>query len=92
VDIQDPTYVVGERAAKWSPSEKFWEIASSLIYRGEKEQYLSETDLEGSAEEWWEKGIPLVLVSITTNETAERRRIEEVVAAIIGPSSWGIAA
>ena len=34
VDIQDPTYVVGERAAKWSPSEKFWEIASSLIYRG----------------------------------------------------------
>ena len=24
VDVQDPTYVIGERAAKWSPSEKFW--------------------------------------------------------------------
>ena len=30
VEVQDPTYVIGERAAKWSPSEKFWEVASSL--------------------------------------------------------------
>ena len=27
-DIQDPTYVIGERAAKWSPSERFWSVAS----------------------------------------------------------------
>ena len=30
VDVQDPTYVIGERAAKWSPSGRFWELASSL--------------------------------------------------------------
>ena len=30
VDMQDPTYVIGERAAKWSPSEKFWAVASSF--------------------------------------------------------------
>ena len=35
VDVQDPTYVIGERAAKWSPSEKFWSLASSLDTGGE---------------------------------------------------------
>ncbi len=30
VEVQDPTYVIGERAAKWSPSAKFWSLASSI--------------------------------------------------------------
>ena len=35
VEVGDPTYVIGERAAKWSPSERFWELASSLDKEGE---------------------------------------------------------
>ena len=42
VDVQDATYVIGERVAKWSPSGKFWELASSLDHKeGEEEQYLT---------------------------------------------------
>ena len=51
-DVQDPTYVIGERAAKWSPSEKFWSVALSLDRKeGEEEQYLAET----SPHECWER-------------------------------------
>ena len=32
IDIQDPTYIIGERAAKWSPSEEFWAVATSLYF------------------------------------------------------------
>ncbi len=92
VDIQDPTYIVGERAAKWSPSEKFWAIAASLYKGGEEEQYSTETTIEGDWQSWWEKGIPLVFAGITTKEITERRRIEEMVEAIICPNGWKMAA
>jgi hypothetical protein len=55
-DMQDPTYVIGERAANWSPSGRFWKIATSLDHKEEEEQYLAET----SPQECWERGIPLV--------------------------------
>ena len=54
VEVQDPTYVIGERAAKWSPSERFWELASSLDKEGEEEQYLSETCSVIDPQECWE--------------------------------------
>ena len=64
-DIQDPTYVIGERAAKWSPSAKFWSLALSLDHKeGEEEQYLAETSPAISPRECWERGIPLVLVGV----------------------------
>ena len=56
VDIQDPTYVIGERAAKWSPSEKFWSLASSIDKEGEEEQYFTETALEGDCSRLVGKG------------------------------------
>ena len=92
IDIQDPTYIIGERAAKWSPSEKFWAIASSLDIGGEERQYSTETRFEGDWQIWWEKGIPLVLAGITTKEFAERRRIEDLVEAIIGSGNAKMAA
>jgi hypothetical protein len=93
VDIQDATYIIGERAAVWSPSEKFWAVAASLDDKeGEEEQYLTETTIEGDWQTWWEKGIPLVFGGITTKEMAERRRIEELVEAIIGSGNSKMAA
>ena len=87
-DMQDPTYVIGERAAKWSPSERFWSIADSLDDNKERErQDFRETSFAISPLECWERGIPLVLVGITTKQTAERRRMDELVEAIIG-SGW----
>jgi hypothetical protein len=93
VDIQDATYVIGERAAKWSPSEKFWSVAASIDSNKEEgEQYFTETGLVGNVQDWWEKGIPLLLIGISTKETAERRRMEELIEAIICPSGWNLAA
>ena len=92
IDIQDPMYIIGERAAKWSPSEKFWLLASSIDKEGEEEQYSTETALAGDAQVWWEKGISLLLAGIETLEIAERRRRDELIEAIIGSSGWGIAA
>ena len=61
VEVQDPTYVIGERAAKWSPSERFWELASSLDDKeGEEEQDFTETGFVIDPQECWEKGVPLV--------------------------------
>jgi hypothetical protein len=88
-DMQDPTYVIGERAAKWSPSGRFWQIADSLDHKeGEEEQYLAETD----PQQCWERGVPLVQVGFTNRETAERRRMEELVEAIICPNGYKTAA
>ena len=88
-DVQDPTYVIGERAAKWSPSERFWSLATFLDHKeGEGEQYLAET----SPHECWERGIPLVLVGVTSRETAERRRMDEMVEAIVCPIGRKMAA
>ena len=93
VDMQDPTYVIGERAAKWAPSEKFWEIADSLDTKeGEEEQYLAETEFDGDWQMYWERGIPLVCAGMVTKETVERRRMEDLVAAIISPAAWKMAA
>ncbi len=92
VDMQDPTYVIGERAAKWSPSEKFWELASSLDQGGEGGQDFRETCLSVDPQECWERGIPLVCAGVTTIETAERRRRDELVEAIIGPEWSNMAA
>jgi hypothetical protein len=84
VDLQDPTYVIGERAAKWGPSEKFWSLASSLdTEQGEGGQDFTETPIVGDPHECWERGVPLVLAGITTKETAERRRMDELVEAIV---------
>ena len=93
VEVQDPTYVIGERAAKWSPSGKFWELASSLDHKeGEEGQDFTETGLAIDPQECWEKGVPLVLVGVVATETAERRRIDELVEAIVGPCNWNLAA
>ncbi len=93
MEVQDPTYVIGERAAKWSPSGKFWDMASSLDHKeGEEEQYLSETCSVIDPQECWEKGVPLVPVGVAATETAERRRIDELVEAIVGPCNWNLAA
>ena len=92
VDVQDPTYVIGERAAKWSPSEKFWELTSSLDQGGEGGQDFTETCFVGDPQECWEKGVPLVLAGITTRQTAERRRMEELVEAIVCHKVWNLAA
>jgi len=40
----------------------------------------------------WRKGVPLVLVGVQATETAERRRMDELVEAIVGPSNWNLAA
>ena len=56
VDVQDPTYVIGERAAKWSPSERFWDVASSLDNKGGGGQDLTENPLAIDPQECWEKG------------------------------------
>jgi hypothetical protein len=93
VDVQDPTYVIGERAAKWSPSEKFWELASSLDHKeGEEEQDFTETAPTIDPQECWEKGVPLVPIGVQAKGSAERRRIDELVEAIIGPCNWNLAA
>ena len=93
VEVQDPTYVIGERAAKWSPSGKFWELASSLDHKeGEEEQYFTETGLAIDPRECWERGVPLVPVGVAAKETAERRRLDELVEAIVGPCNWNLAA
>jgi hypothetical protein len=92
VEIQDPTYVIGERAAKWSPSTKFWSLASSIDKEGEEEQYSTETTVEGNALEWWEKGVPLMPVGMDNKEKAERRRMEDLVEAIICSEAWKMAA
>jgi len=93
VEVQDPTYVIGERAAKWCPSEKFWELASSLDHKeGEEEQDFTETCPVIDPQEAWEAGVPLVLICVSTTETAERRRMDELVEAIVGPCNWNLAA
>jgi hypothetical protein len=92
VQVQDPTYVIGERAAKWSPSGKFWELASSLDKEGEEEQDFTETCPEVDSREAWEMGVPLVMIGVPTTETAERRRMDELVEAIVGPCNWNLAA
>ena len=90
--MQDPTYIVGERAAKWSPLEKFWAVAASLDTGGEGGQDLTETPVTGDPLVCWEKGVPLVLARFTTKETAERRRMEELVEAIVCCKAWNLAA
>ena len=100
VDMHDPTYVIGERAAKWSPSEKFWSIASSfdtetvssLYKEGEGGQDFTETCFADDPLECWERGVPLVLAGVTTMQAAERRRMDELIEAIILPSNWKMAA
>ena len=93
VEVQDPTYVIGERAAKWSPSATFWELASSLdIKRERRSKTCTETSLAIDPQECWEKGVPLVPVGVQATETAERRRIDELVEAIVGPCNWNLAA
>ncbi len=92
VDVQDPTYVIGERAAKWSPSAKFWEIASSLCNKGGEGQDFTETSLPIDPQECWERGVPLVPAGFTTKETAERRRMDELVEAIVCHKVWNLAA
>jgi hypothetical protein len=92
VEVQDPTYVIGERAAKWSPSAAFWELASSLDKEGEEEQDFTETCPEVDSREAWEMGVPLVMIGVPTTETAERRRMDELVEAIVGPCNWNLAA
>lgn len=73
-----PTYVVGERAAKWSPSVAFRELASSLDKEGEGGQDLSKTCSVIDPQECWGKGVPLVLVGVAATETAKRRRMDEL--------------
>jgi hypothetical protein len=90
-DMQDPTYIVGERAAKWAPSPKFWELSSSLDKEGEEEQHLAETGFPIDAEQCWEKGTPLILGGIHAMARAERRCLEELVEAIILPPTWTLA-
>ena len=94
VDVQDPTYVIGERAAKWSPSERFWELASSLSLDtgGEGEQDLTETPVVDDPLDCWEKGVPLVLAGFVDAKTAERRRMEELVEQIVCQKAWNLAA
>ena len=93
VEVQDPTYVIGERAAKWSPSGKFWELASSLDHKeGEEEQDFTETASAIDPQECWERGVPLVPIGVQAKESAERRRIDELVEAIVGPCNWNLAA
>ena len=94
VDVQDPTYVVGERAAKWSPSERFWSLASSLCLDtgGEGEQDLTETPVVDDPLDCWEKGVPLVLAGFLDEKTAERRRMDELVAQIVCQKAWKLAA
>ena len=93
VEVQDPTYVIGERAAKWSPSAAFWELASSLDHKeGEEEQDFTETGLAIDPQECWERGVSLVLIGVQAKESTERRRIDELVEAIVGPCNWNLAA
>ena len=44
---------------------------------------MAETPVADDPQECWERGIPLVLAGITTKETAERRRMDELVEAIV---------
>lgn len=92
VDVQDPTYVIGERAAKWGPSESFWSLASSLDTGGEGGQDLTETAVPDDPLACWERGVPLVLAGIMTSKTAERRRTDELVEAIVCQKVWDLAA
>jgi hypothetical protein len=95
VDVQDPTYVIGERAAKWGPSGRFWSAAASLSHDpkgGEERQDFTETSPAVSPQECWERGIPLVLAGITTRKTAESRRMDELVEAIVCQKTWNLAA
>jgi hypothetical protein len=93
VDVQDPTYVIGETAAKWSPSAAFWELASSLDHKeGEEGQDFTETCSVIDPQECWEKGVPLVPIGVQAKESTERRRIDELVEAIVGPCNWNLAA
>ena len=92
VDIQDSTYVIGERAAKWSPSAKFWALASSIDKEGEERQDSTETTVSGHPLEWWQKGVPLMLVGMENKEKADRRRMDDLVDAIICPNAWILAA
>ena len=93
VEMQDPTYVVGVRAAKWSPSGKFWSLAASLDHKeGEEEQDLAETCFVTDPEECWQRGIPLVMAGVATVDQAERRRRDELVEAIVCRKWWDMAA
>ena len=93
VEVQDPTYIIGERAAKWSPSEKFWELASSIDHKeGEEGQDFTETAQAIDPQDCWEKGVPLVPIGVQAKESTERRRIDELVEAIVGPCNWNLAA
>ena len=91
VDVQDPTYVIGERAAKWSPSEKFWELASSLDHKEGEGARLYGNGLRIDPQECWEKGVPLVPIGVQAKESAERRRMEELVEQIVC-LHWNLAA
>ena len=71
IDVQDPTYIIGERAAKWSPSAKFWAVAVSLDNKERERQDFTETCSAIDPLECWERGVPLVLAGITTKETAQ---------------------
>jgi hypothetical protein len=37
-------------------------------------------------------GVPLMLIGAPARDSAERRRIDELVEAIVGPCNWNLAA
>jgi hypothetical protein len=38
------------------------------------------------------KGVPLMPIGVQTRDSAERRRMEKLVEAIVGPCNWNLAA
>jgi hypothetical protein len=69
-------------------------LASSLCLDtgGEGEQDLTETDSVTDPLDCWEKGVPLVLAGFLDEKTAERRRMDELVAQIVCQKAWKLAA
>ena len=59
---------------------------------GEEGQDLSETAPAIDPQECWENGVPFVPVGVQTKESAKRRRMDELVEAIVGPCNWNLAA
>lgn len=53
---------------------------------------MSETSFVIAPWEAWETGVPLVLIGVSAGETAEKRRMDELAEAIIGPCNWNLAA
>jgi len=55
-------------------------------------QDFTETPFADDPLECWEKGVPLVQAGFTTRQTAERRRMDELVEAIVCHKVWNLAA